>query len=51
MFLNQNYQIKPPLLEVSIGYTQGFRKRAYYMPENLASTPKIRWHGVRVHPK
>ena len=25
--------------------------RAYYTPENLAKTPKIRWPGVRVRPK
>ena len=25
--------------------------QAYYTPENLAKTPKIRWPGVRVRPK
>jgi len=25
--------------------------RAYYMPEDLTKTPKIRWPGVRVRPK
>ena len=25
--------------------------RAYYTPEYLAKTPKIRWPGVRVRPK
>jgi len=25
--------------------------QVYYTPENLTKMPKIRWRGIRVHPK
>jgi len=34
---------------VTVGVKGLTRVRAYYSPENLSKTPKIRWLGVRVY--